>query len=223
MAAEQRHLVLMARRPILGQGKRRLAAEIGDAAAHRFQLFAIETLLGALGHDQRWRLWLAITPDRPLSYPGAAFVLGQGSGDLGARLTRVSRRLPPGPIAFIGSDAPEIVKADIAAAFVALARADAVIGPAPDGGYWLIGFSHAQRRRLPFRGVRWSTPHARSDTLANLAGRRVAFLRQLEDVDDGASYRRVMKNREHCERRVDTHEAKASALHTSARRNPRSL
>ncbi|MBK6704437.1 MAG: glycosyltransferase [Caulobacteraceae bacterium] len=185
-----RTLVLMARRPILGQGKRRLAADIGDCAAHRFQRVALGRLLQRLGADTRWRLCLAITPDEPVRCFGADFVVGQGEGDLGQRMTRLSEGLARGPLVFIGSDTPEVVTADIGAAFEALETSDAVLGPALDGGYWLIGFSQAQRQHLPFKGVRWSTPHTRADTLINLAGRRVMMLRELEDVDDGASYRR---------------------------------
>jgi len=180
----------MARRPRLGEGKRRLAADIGDSAAHRFQCVALGRLLRRLGADPRWRLCLAITPDEPARFPGADLVVGQGEGDLGERMTRLSERLGSGPLVFIGSDAPEVTTADIAAAFEALEAGDAVFGPALDGGYWLIGFTQTQRQHLPFKGVRWSTPHARADTLNNLAGKRVITLRELEDVDDGASYRR---------------------------------
>lgn len=185
-----RTLVLMARRPILGQGKRRLAADIGDCAAHRFQRVALGRLLQRLGADPRWRLCLAITPDEPAHNLGPYAVVGQGEGDLGERMTRLSQRSAPGPLVVIGSDTPEVAAGDIEAAFEALEANDAVVGPALDGGYWLIGFSQAQRQHLPFRGVRWSTPHARADTLSNLAGKRVMMLRELEDIDDGASYRR---------------------------------
>lgn len=185
-----RTLVLMARQPILGQGKRRLAADIGDPAAHRFQRVALARLLQRLGADPRWRLCLAITPDEPAQSRGADFVVGQGEGDLGQRMTRLSERMAPGPLVFIGSDAPEVASADIEAAFEALETNDAVLGPALDGGFWLIGFTQIQRQHLPFGGIRWSTPHTRADTVINLAGRRVIMLRELEDVDDGASYRR---------------------------------
>lgn len=186
----ERQLAVMARRPVVGQGKRRLAAEIGDLAAHRFQRVVLGRLLQRLGASSDWRLWLALTPDEPRHFPGAQHVIGQGEGDLGVRMTRLAHDLPPGPLVIIGSDIPGIAHSDIAAAFGLLERADAVVGPAPDGGYWLIGFSPAQRAHLPFSGVRWSTHDARADTLRNLAGRRVALLRELEDVDDGASYRR---------------------------------
>lgn len=185
-----RTLVLMARQPILGQGKRRLAADIGDGAAHRFQRVALGRLLQRLGANPHWRLCLAITPDKPALCLGADFVVGQGDGDLGQRMSRLSERMAPGPLVFIGSDAPEVASADVQAAFEALETNDAVLGPARDGGYWLIGFTQTQRQHLPFRGVRWSTPHTRADTLSNLAGKRVMLLRELEDVDDGDSYRR---------------------------------
>jgi len=180
----------MARRPVLGQGKRRLAADVGDIAAHRFQRIALGRLLARLSADPRWRLCLAITPDEPAQFPGVLHVVGQGEGDLGERMTGLAERLAPGPLVIIGSDTPEIASDDIAAAFDALTRTDCVLGPALDGGYWLIGFTQAQRQQLPFARVRWSTPHARADTLRNLTGKRVEMLRELEDVDDGASYRR---------------------------------
>lgn len=188
--AGDRILVLMARQPILGQGKRRLAADIGDLAAHRFQRLALGRLLQRLGSDLRWRLCLAITPDEPVQRLGADFVVGQGEGDLGQRMTRLSERMAPGPLVFIGSDTPEVASADLQAAFEALETNDAVLGPALDGGFWLIGFTQSQRQHLPFMGVRWSTPHTRADTVINLAGKRIMMLRELEDVDDGASYRR---------------------------------
>jgi glycosyltransferase A (GT-A) superfamily protein (DUF2064 family) len=92
----------------------------------------------------------------------------------------------------VGSDIPELAPRHVAAAFRALGDHDAVIGPAPDGGYWLIGFR--RRPRVPaglFAGVRWSSAHALADTRASLPPRAsVALLGTLEDVDDGASYER---------------------------------
>jgi glycosyltransferase A (GT-A) superfamily protein (DUF2064 family) len=67
-----------------------------------------------------------------------------------------------------------------------------VFGPAEDGGYWLVG--QRRLRALPdlFRGVRWSSPHALADTLANLApGQTHALVATLTDVDDGGAYART--------------------------------
>lgn len=192
MKAEKtgRHLVLFARRPALGMGKRRLAAAIGDLAALRFQRFAFERLVRTLGGDPRWTLWLCLTPDRPANQRQRHEV-PQGRGDLGQRLSRLMRQLPPGPIVVIGSDAPQIARADIARAFHALGRASAVFGPAPDGGFWLAGLDERSRRRPPFINVRWSSAHTLADVLAQVRPRRFTLLRVLEDVDDIESLRRV--------------------------------
>ena len=77
----------------------------------------------------------------------------------------------------IGSDIPGIEAVHVARAFRALGAADWVIGPAGDGGYWLIGARRRPRLVLPFARVRWGGAEARADTLANLAGQRVAWLK----------------------------------------------
>jgi glycosyltransferase A (GT-A) superfamily protein (DUF2064 family) len=90
----------------------------------------------------------------------------------------------------IGSDIPAVTRAHIAAALAALGRHDSVFGPAEDGGYWLVGERRLHAMPDLFRGVRWSSPHALADTLANLApGETDAFAATLADVDDGAAYR----------------------------------
>jgi glycosyltransferase A (GT-A) superfamily protein (DUF2064 family) len=190
MTARGRHLVIFARRPQLGVGKRRLAADVGDVEALRFARGALDRLTRTLGRDPRWRLWLAATPDRPLDWVRARAAMPQGPGDLGERLTRVIEALPPGPVVILGSDTPTVTRADVAAAFRALGPNRAVFGPAPDGGYWLIGLRRGLGERLPFDGVRWSTPDALADTLGNLALGRVAMLREQEDIDDGPALRR---------------------------------
>lgn len=120
----------------------------------------------------------------------------QGKGDLGARMSRVIAAAPTGPVVLIGSDIPAIARSHIADAFRLLGRHDVVFGPAGDGGFWLVG---ARRRpRLPslFAEVRWSTRHALADTLASLPrGISVGFVASLEDVDDGAAYRRLNPHR----------------------------
>jgi rSAM/selenodomain-associated transferase 1 len=193
MAAERPHLVIFARRPAWGVGKRRLAAGAGEAAAWRFQRFMLADLTRRLGRDRRWRTWLCVTPDHAAGRLMGLPALAQGSGDLGQRLRRLLRSLPLGPVVVIGTDIPGIAASDIAVAFRALGASDAVFGPALDGGYWLIGLKRRPRQLDPFDGVRWSSPDALADTLANLAGRRVAMLRPLEDVDDAESWARLRR------------------------------
>jgi len=184
-------LILFVRAPRLGTVKRRLAREVGDLAALRFHRERIATLVRTLGRDRRWRTEIVATPDRP-RWPWPLPSRGQGRGDLGARMQRALARHRRAVL--IGSDIPGVTAADIAAAFRALGRAQAVFGPAEDGGYWLVGFG-PRRPARPFAGVRWSTEHALADTLSNCAGHRVALVRRLRDVDTAADLRALQGQR----------------------------
>src|SRR4030095_5697983 len=87
--------------------------------------------------------------------PRRAALMPQGAGGLGHRMQRLFARLPPGPVIVIGSDIPSIRAAHIAGAFRLLGSADAVFGPAPDGGYWLRGVRGSPRGRAPLARVLW--------------------------------------------------------------------
>jgi hypothetical protein len=187
----KRTLIVFARAPQLGQVKRRLARGIGASAALAFYRRALATVLRRVGRDPRWRTVLAVTPDRTARagrlWPMRLARHGQGRGDLGARMARRLARY--GPICIIGADIPDLDASHVWRAFQALAAAEFVFGPAEDGGYWLIGARGGPLPRTLFDHVRWSTPHALADTLANLTSRRVAFADILADVDDEAAYR----------------------------------
>ncbi|MBV8739911.1 MAG: TIGR04282 family arsenosugar biosynthesis glycosyltransferase [Alphaproteobacteria bacterium] len=194
-------LVLFVRAPALGQGKRRIARDLGDVAALRFERRMIARLLRRLAGDPRWRLQIAVTPDRmcreAARWRHRIKVAPQGDGNLGLRMRRAIANAPAGPVVLIGSDIPAIAAHHIAAAFRLLGKCDVVFGPAIDGGFWLVG---ARRRpRLPsrlFERVRWSSSYALADTLAGLPrGVTVGFVDMLEDVDDGDSYRRLNPQR----------------------------
>jgi rSAM/selenodomain-associated transferase 1 len=181
-------VIVFARAPRLGTVKRRLARVLGDRAALSFHRATLIALLRGLAADRRFRTVLAMTPDGAhFAAPRRVRRIGQGSGDLGQRMDRAFRQFRRGRAAIVGADIPDAGTADLAAAFHALGTADAVFGPAEDGGYWLIALG-PRRPARPFGGVRWSTEHALADTLANFAGRRVAFLRTLRDVDTAADY-----------------------------------
>ena len=110
----------------------------------------------------------------------------QGEGDLGQRLraafaqafTNGARR-----VVIIGSDCPAVSVQDIQDAWAALRTSDVVLGPARDGGYWLIGLR--QPRTGLFDAVAWGTEAVLSQTLraAQAAGLKVRLLRELYDVD----------------------------------------
>jgi hypothetical protein len=184
-------VVVFARAPRLGAVKRRLAREIGARAALRFHVATLTALTRALVADRRYRTVLAITPDcARLRLPVRVTRIPQGSGHLGVRMHRAFRRFPRCRVALIGSDIPDAARTDVWAAFRALGSAQAVFGPAADGGYWLVALS-SRRPARPFTSVRWSSEHALADTLANFAGRRIAMLRTLHDVDTAADLNRL--------------------------------
>ena len=188
-------VVVFARAPRLGAVKRRLARELGARAALRFHLETLRNTLRKLRAARRFRLLLAVTPDRAAArWPIRIPLLPQGRGDLGQRMHRTCRRFRRGRVVLVGSDIPDLRFADLLAAFRALGRADAVFGPAADGGYWLVGLS-PRRPARPFAAVRWSSEHALADTLANFRDRRVARLRTLRDVDTAADFRAIVRAR----------------------------
>ncbi|HZK90940.1 MAG TPA: DUF2064 domain-containing protein [Stellaceae bacterium] len=186
----RRHLILFVRLPRLGAGKKRLARDIGAVAALRFERLMLARSLRRLGRDRRWQLRLAVTPDRAARrWSGGGKIMPQGAGDLGERMRRALAACPPGPALLVGSDIADLAAPRIAAAFALLGRHDVVFGPATDGGFWLVGCRH---RPPEFGDVRWSSRHALADVLANLPPAvSVGFAARLDDIDDGAAYRRA--------------------------------
>lgn len=179
----------MLKEPRAGRVKTRLGRDIGHVAAAWWFRRQSAALLRGL-KDPRWQLVLAVSPDRAgLSsrvWPADLARLPQGAGDLGDRMARVFRSLPPGPVVIVGADVPGVTRDHIARAFAALCRAPSVVGPADDGGYWLVGLRRtaAVPARL-FEGVRWSSPHALEDTLRTLP-EPVVCIDRLRDVDTAA-------------------------------------
>lgn len=185
-------VVLMLREPRAGRVKTRLGRMIGMTAAAWWFRHQSSRQIRVLT-DPRWDLVLAITPDRalrtpawPMRYPRYA----QGPGDLGDRMLRMFRRMPPGPVIIVGADVPAVTAAHIWRAIRRLDGAELVIGPSADGGYWLIGMN---RLRWPgrafFRDVRWSTRFTRTDTLYALRDRRIVLTDTLEDIDSASDLR----------------------------------
>jgi uncharacterized protein len=187
-------LIVMAKTPVLGLVKTRLGREIGPAAATRLFRATSAAVLGRLMRDPRFQTRLAMAPDAGARTRAFAHTIprqAQGGGDLGAKLHRAAHCAPAGPVVIIGTDIPSVRPAHIARAFRELGRHDVVVGPAEDGGFWMIGFH--RRRALPrcYGGVRWSHAETLADVLANLSGYRVARLDTLSDLDSAADVRRL--------------------------------
>jgi hypothetical protein len=184
-----RVLGLFAKEPRPGLVKTRLAAETSAAWAAQVADACLQDLLDRLTVVEARRI-LAFAPDDAHPYFAALAqsryeLTPQGEGDLGARLCRfVTNQLARGATAVIvvGSDSPTIPLEYVQQAFALLEQADVVLGPAHDGGYYLLGC-----RRLPpiFDGITWGTARVLGETVARLddPAWRLALLPPWSDVD----------------------------------------
>ncbi len=194
-------LAIMVKAPVMGRVKTRLGRQIGPVTATRFFRSAVPALVRRLQRDPRWHTVLAIAPQPDLmtaALPAGTWRIAQSNGDLGARMQQVmdhplgGRRRVPGPVLIIGTDIPAICPQDVADAFARLGSQSAVLGPAPDGGFWSVGYARAPKVPRAFGGVRWSSASALSDTVARLGGAdHVAKAATLADVDDAETWQAV--------------------------------
>lgn len=181
-------LAVMARCPVVGQVKTRLARVIGTeraCALYGAFLRDIETRFRG-GH--RALVWAYHPPSADFSSvvgPGAR-CLPQTGQDLGERLLNCFRRLCGDgfePVIIIGGDAPHVRDEWLNEAEQRLGHADVVLGPSTDGGYYLVAM------RVPhdvFTGIKMSTASVLAETVhkADTAGLRVHLLPQSFDVDE---------------------------------------
>ncbi|NNL18700.1 MAG: glycosyltransferase [Boseongicola sp.] len=175
----------MVKEPRPGRVKTRLGRDIGLTTAAWWFRHQTCRLIRRLD-DPRWQIILAVSPDREglqsRIWPEHITRLPQGPGNLGERMARMLRSTP-GPTLVIGADIPAITNAHISEAFKALNRNASILGPAPDGGYWLVGLKHPARApRTLFQDVRWSTEHALEDSAKTLP-KPTALTTTLQDVD----------------------------------------
>lgn len=188
-------LLIYAKPPRMGLAKTRLARSLGSATeARRIAMMTLARTIRA-AQGGAWTPVLYTAPDSALTeslggiWPATLERRSQGNGDLTQRLNKGLSEANPGPVLFIGADAPDLTPALIRRAIRALQTHDAVFGPATDGGFWLFGLNKTARTRSPFAAVRWSGPHAMADVRANLPkSARVAELPRLIDIDEAEDW-----------------------------------
>jgi uncharacterized protein len=168
-------LIIFAREPVPGRVKTRLIPALGAQGAARLyrHLLGIALRAGAATPCARRQLWCAGAPAEGSECARLAAVHGctwhhQGAGDLGARmLSALAEALAAADRAIlIGSDCPDYTSAYLSAAFAALDDHDAVLGPAADGGYVLIGLRRPATAL--FAGMPWGTASVLDRTRAAL-------------------------------------------------------
>ena len=190
-------LVVMARWPAPGRCKQRLASGLGPCPAARIQQVLTAHTLAVASQLQGVEVVVAMDGVGPraarrwFSSRGALRWVAQGRGSLGVRMQRqINRATREGaqPVVLIGSDLPQLESSDLAAGFACLGAAagdgcDLVLGPADDGGYWLIGLHQSQPSLLA--GIPWGSDQVMGCTLvqAEDLGLNVGLLATRSDLD----------------------------------------
>lgn len=187
-----RTLGLFAKFPEPGRVKTRLAESIGLIAAAELTVAMTADLLDRfrLTADRRWLGYSPATPDAERHFRQAAGpgweLWPQPESDLGGRMHSFLAAANPGPrdvAVLIGSDSPTLPEAIVAEAFTKLHNADCVLGPATDGGYYLIGCRGAPA--AIFTQINWSRPTVLSQTVeqGTASALRLAELPPWYDID----------------------------------------
>jgi rSAM/selenodomain-associated transferase 1 len=189
VASPEAMICIFAKPPRAGQVKTRLAAAIGDDRAAALARAFLDDTVDAV-RSLPWATAVLATTEL---FEARLPLLLQGEGDLGARIERVMRAaLSSAGIAIaIGADAPALPRRLLEAARAALDHSDAALGPAEDGGFYLLAL-----RRCPeglLAGLPWSADDTCAKTLVRLQERgfRVALLEPWFDVDRPADLDRL--------------------------------
>jgi rSAM/selenodomain-associated transferase 1 len=181
-------IAIFARAPVAGYAKTRLIPLLGPRSAADFQAALIlDTTRKVNKVAEGVARWLYLTGGPTPDFPGRnrwAVEQQRGHG-LGQRLDRAFRQMLSRHSAaiIVGTDSPLLSPRAFRQAWSELRVCDAVIGPCPDGGFYLIGLRRIVRGL--FLGVRWSTRHAFRDVLRQLLGHgfACAILANVPDVD----------------------------------------
>jgi len=182
-------VAVFARWPKPGAVKTRLSPALpGPLALDLYRAMLRDALAsaGEAGAVERFLYWADAPAGGDLEAPDGFVTRRQRGGDLGERLTDALGELLAGPDAravVIGADCPELTPPILREAFDALASADLVLGPASDGGYYLLGL----RRPAPalFASIAWGTASVLEQTLerARGSGLETVLLGGLADLD----------------------------------------
>jgi rSAM/selenodomain-associated transferase 1 len=181
-------LIIFAKAPRPGEVKTRLIPELGKEGACAAYIKLVERLASNLkGIPEVTVFYSPVNGEYDLRrfFPAAWRFQSQSGADLGERLAHAFEVVLEGAakVVAIGSDCPYISEPDIRAAFDSLEKNDVVLGPATDGGYWLIGMK--QFYPSLFEGISWGSSRVFEETIskAQTLKLRAATLRKLSDID----------------------------------------
>jgi uncharacterized protein len=181
-------VIVIAKEPIPGRVKTRLSPPFPPADAAALAEAALTDTLNAVADTPVARRLLVLEGVPGDWLPAGFDVIGQRGGDLDERLTAAladAYAAMPLPMVLIGMDTPQVTAGHLADAVRSLTtgEADAVFGPAADGGFWLLGLRRPDRSLVA--GVPMSQPDTGRAQLERLAGAglRIALAPRLADVD----------------------------------------
>jgi rSAM/selenodomain-associated transferase 1 len=178
---------------ILGKVKTRLASGMGELRALEIYRHLIQLTYSAL-EDVPVTVWTYFSdfiPETVNTSIEKSFV--QEGQDLGERMANAFARsfeLGMDKVVLIGTDCPTLQSNHLNEAFEALTHSDLVLGPATDGGYYLIGMN--RRADYLFEVITWSTSQVLSETLnvASQHGLTTTLLHELDDIDTQEDWQR---------------------------------
>jgi glycosyltransferase A (GT-A) superfamily protein (DUF2064 family) len=182
-------VIVLTKAPRIGAGKSRLAAGIGRVQAWRINR-TLQALTFRRARDPRWTIVLCVAPGAavrtrmPGVWPADAERTAQKKGDLGMRIATAmgARR---GPVGVIGTDCTGLTRSAIAAVFAGLRRGRFAVGPAPDGGFWMLSARRGTDVRPIAHRIRWSSAHTLADIEASLGPLvRGPALADVDSVED---------------------------------------
>ncbi len=199
-------VLLFVKFPEQGKVKTRLASVLGEAKTlelyRNFVLDVLDVLRGADARCQVWyhpesakkemKRWLG---DNYEYYPQKGEDLGQRMKNAFKKAFRQGYR----EAVLVGSDIPDLTPGIIGDAFSELDSHDSVMGPAQDGGYYLIGFGRDSFYPALFDGIRWSGPGVFDGTMHAMesAGATVGLLPELSDIDTIYDLRKYFERARH--------------------------
>jgi rSAM/selenodomain-associated transferase 1 len=178
---------------ILGKVKTRLASGMGEARALEIYRHLIQSTYSVL-EDVSAPVWTYFSDFIPETVnPPIAKSFVQEGHDLGERMANaIARSFESGmeKVVLIGTDCPTLQSQHLNEAFEALSNSDLVLGPATDGGYYLIGMK--SKADYLFEGISWSTSEVLSQTLAvaTAHGLHFTLLDELSDIDTQEDWER---------------------------------
>jgi rSAM/selenodomain-associated transferase 1 len=189
---DDRCLLFFIKTPEKGRVKSRLASVIGDEPAAKLYRGFVMNMLSTLKRGN-FPFYICFYPKNALKglkewLGGQYHYIPQKGKDLGKRMRNgLTDAFAMGfkRVVLVGSDIPDLPLEFIEEAFASLEEKDAVIGPACDGGYYLIGFRNKTFSSRVFEGIAWGTETVFEDTMKVLKGLRqtVHTLKPLRDMD----------------------------------------